>query len=44
MGVLTSVSILPMNVHNTINYRTRQIDYYLRGISSEIRTFLFILG
>ena len=44
MGALTSVSILPMNVNNTINYRTRQIDYYLRGISSEIRTFLFILG
>ena len=43
MGALASVSMFPMNVHNTINYRTRQIGYYLRGISSEIRTFLFIL-
>ena len=43
MGALASLSILTMNVHNTINYRTRQICYYLRGISSEIRIFLFIL-
>ena len=43
MGALASESMFPMNVHNTINYRTRQIGYYLRGISSEIRTFLFVL-